>query len=309
MFLSAEAVSEGGVIAERMFNYVYMYLDTAFLVALLAFLIVRKKYLTAIFGLFGGLLYFVIDFGIFHLATGSRHIEGGDMAAVLWWMSMSYGFTNFVWIWMWYSRDEHKFAWTALIVFWWFCCPMLAETFGQNSPTVHIWRETGAYHGYMALILFTWFAAAIVFNIVVKDKKKHFPLAWLFATGVAVQFGWEFMLLVGGIRSAQIVGSFSDKLMTLVVNSLLETNLGSVTSYVIYVAITAKLTENLKPNNMTFFGRMAELNSIPLFKRVKPVDLSADAAAVSSGDTVAAVNAAPPEGSPADTPPEDQKNP
>lgn len=302
MFISAaQAASEGGVIAERMFNYVYMYLDSAFLVALLAFLIVRKKYLTAIFGLFGGLLYFVIDYGIFHLATGSRHIEGGDLAAVLWWMSMSYGFTNFVWIWMWYSRDEHKFAWTALIVFWWFCCPMLSETFGQNSPVVHIWRETGAYHGYMALILFTWFAAAIVFNIVVKDKKKHLPLGWLFATGVAVQFGWEFMLLVGGIRSAQIVGSFSDKLMTLVVNSLLETNLGSVTSYLIYVAVTAKLTENLKPNNKTFFGRLEELNSIPLFKRSKPEDVSKPVAATAPQDAAASVQ-------PVDTAPPAEQN-
>lgn len=255
------------VIAQRVFNTLYVYLDSVFLVALLALLIIRKKYLTAIFGVLGGLLYFVVDYGIFHLALGTRSIEGGDLAAVLWWMSMSYGFTNFVWIWMWFSRDEHKFEWTALIVVWWLCCPMLAQTFGADMPLIKIQRTTGSYHGYMALILVVGYVAAIVHNIITRDKKKRFPLLWLLATGIAVQFAWEFMLLIGGIRSAQIE-SFSDKLMTLVVNSLLETNLGAVPIYCIYVAVTSKFTEALKRRDGTFFGRMEELNSTPLFPRL-----------------------------------------
>ena len=278
------------VIAQRVFNHLYVYLDSVFLVALFALLIIRKKYLTAIFGVLGGLLYFIVDYGIFHLALGTRSIDGGDMAAVLWWMSMSYGFTNFVWIWLWFSRDEHKFEWTGLIVMWWLACPMLAQTFGANSGKIVIQRTTGAYHGYMALILLVFYTGAIVFNLVTRDRKKHFPLLWLLITGIAVQFAWEFMLLIGGIRSAQFE-AFDDKLMTLVVNSLLETNLGAVPLYMIYVAVTAKITENLKlRNDVTFFDRMAELNAVPLIKRVKPADASAQAAPAAAVDTAADIS-------------------
>lgn len=258
------------IIAQRVFNTLYIYLDIVFLVALCALLIVKKKYLTVLFGLFGGVLYFIVDYGIFHLALGTRSIEGGDMAWVLLWMSMSYGLTNFVWIWLWFSRDEHKFLYTALIVVWWFCAPMLATTFGGSMPQVKIQRTTGSYHGTMALILLVGYVAAIVYNMFQKDGAKRFPLLWLAATGIAVQFGWEFSLLVGGIRSAEIA-SVADKIMTLVVNSLLETNLGAVPLYCIYVLITARITEGLKKRDAapTFAGRLAELNGIPLFKREK----------------------------------------
>lgn len=255
------------IIAQRVFNPLYIYLDIVFLVALCVLLILKKKYLTLLFGIFGGLLYMVVDYGIFHLALHTRSIEGGDLFAVLLWMSMSYGITNFVWIWLWFSRDKHKFAWTLLIVVWWISAPMLANTFGGSLEPIKIQRTTGSYHGYMALILFAGYAAAIVYNLFQKDKTKRFPLLWLFVTGVAVQFGWEFSLLVGGIRSAAIE-AFSDKIMTLVVNSLLETNLGAVPIYCIYVLITARITENLKKREKTSFtGRIAELNAIRIFER------------------------------------------
>lgn len=267
-FLSTE------IIAQRVFNTLYIYLDIVFLVALCALLIVKKKYLTVLFGLFGGVLYFIVDYGIFHLALGTRSIEGGDMAWVLLWMSMSYGLTNFVWIWLWFSRDEHKFLYVALIVVWWFCAPMLATTFGGSMPQVKIQRTTGSYHGAMALILLVGYVAAIVYNMFQKDKSKRFPLLWLAVTGIAVQFGWELSLLLGGIRSAEIV-SVSDKLMALVVNSLLETNLGAVPLYCIYAAITSRVTEGLKlrDEKTTFTGRLVELNAVPIIdKRAERTD-------------------------------------
>lgn len=259
----------GEIIAQRVFNPLYIYLDTAFLVALCALLFFKKKYLTLIFGLFGGVLYMLVDYGIFHLALHTRSIEGGDLFWVLLWMSMSYGITNFVWMWLWMARDEHKVEWTLLIVVWWIAAPMLANTFGGNLPPIKIQRTTGAYHGYMALILFAGYAAAIVYNLFQRDKAKRFPLLWLLITGIAVQFGWEFSLLIGGIRSAEIT-SFADKITTLVVNSLLETNLGAVPIYCIYVFTTARLNENLKRREkVSFTERIAELNNTPLWSKTK----------------------------------------
>ena len=258
------AILASEIIAQRVFNQLYIYLDIVFLIALFALLLVKKRYATLIFGLFGGVLYMIVDYGIFHLALHTRSIEGGNMFAVLLWMSMSYGITNFVWIWLWLSRDKHKFLFTLLILVWWICAPMLATTFGDNFSTIKIQRTTGAYHGYMALILLLGYGAAIIYNLFQKDKTKRLPLLWLMLTGIAVQFGWEFSLLVGGIRSAEIA-SFSDKIMTLVVNSLLETNLGSVPIYCLYILYSARFTEDLKKREkVTFTDRIAELNAVKI---------------------------------------------
>jgi len=252
------------IIAQRVFNPLYIYLDIVFLAALCSLLIIKKKYLTLIFGLFGGVLYMIVDYGIFHLALHTRSIEGGNLFAVLLWMSMSYGITNFVWIWLWLSRDEHKFEWTLLIFIWWIAAPMMATTFGGDLTPIKIQRTTGAYHGYMALILIFGYGAAIVYNLLVREREKRMPLLWLMVTGIAVQFCWEFALLIGGIRSAEIE-SFGDKIMTLVVNSLLETNLGAVPIYCIYVAVSSRLCENLKRREkVRFTDRLAELNAIKI---------------------------------------------
>ena len=83
----------------------------------------------------------------------------------------------------------------------------------------------------------------------------------MLAIGVLVQFAWEFSLLVGGIRSAEFT-DWGQKLTTLVVNSLLETNLGAVPIYCIYALVTSRYTEDLKRRSLavTFRGRLKELN-------------------------------------------------
>ena len=254
------------VIAQRVFNPLYIYLDIVFLVGLCALLAVKKKFLTLLWGIAGGILYMIVDYGIFHLLTHSRSIEGGDLFWVLLWMSMSYGITNFVWIWLWFSKDRHLFEWSLLICVWWIAAPMLAATFGAGLSPIKIQRTTGAYHGYMALILVLGYGAAIVYNLFQKKRERRFPLGWMLAIGILVQFAWEFSLLVGGIRSAEFV-SFGDKITTLVVNSLLETNLGAAPIFCIYALVTSRYTESLKKRAqpVSFLARVEELNAKKVF--------------------------------------------
>ena len=254
------------VIAQRVFNPLYIYLDIVFLVGLCALLAVKKKFLTLLWGIAGGILYMIVDYGIFHLLTHSRSIEGGDLFWVLLWMSMSYGITNFVWIWLWFSKDRHLFEWSLLICVWWIAAPMLAATFGAGLSPIKIQRTTGAYHGYMALILVLGYGAAIVYNLFQKKRERRFPLGWMLAIGILVQFAWEFSLLVGGIRSAEFV-SFGDKITTLVVNSLFETNLGAVPIFCIYALVTSRYTGSLKKRAqpVSFLARVEELNAKKVF--------------------------------------------
>ena len=248
------------LIAKRQFSAMYIWLDLAFLAVLAALLLYRRKYATVLVGLLAGVLYMLVDYGIFHLVCHSRSIQGGSLFWVLLWMSMSYGFTNFVWIWLWLSRDRHLFEWSALILLWWFCCPLLAETFGGEA-TIVIQRTTGAYHGYMALILFAGYLGSIVYNLAQGQRCRRVSLPWLLAIGILVQLGWEAGLLLGGIRSAGFAPA--EQLRTLLVNSLLETNLGMPYIYLIFIAFTAKRTEQLRRRShpLTLAGRIEENNA------------------------------------------------
>ena len=202
--------------------------------------------MTVLVGLVMGLVYMLVDYGIFHLVCHSRSISAGySLFWVLLWMSMSYGFTNFTWIWLWLSKDKNLFAWSFLILLWWFVCPLLAGTFtpAGTAPIV-IQRTTGEYHGYMALILFVGYLAVIVYNLWQREREKRVNIPWLLAIGILVQFGWEAGLLLGGIRSAGFA-TLGEKLRPLVVNSLLETNLGMPYIYLIFIAYTSRMTEQV----------------------------------------------------------------
>lgn len=252
------------IIARRTFPPLYIWMDVAFLALFAGLLILKKKYMTVLIGTLAGVLYMLVDYGIFHLVCHSRSISDGySLFFVLLWMSLSYGFTNFAWIWLWISKDRRLFEWSLLILIWWFVCPMLAKTFSPPDVTyIIIQRTTGEYHGYMAAILFVGYAGVIIYNLFQKDNKARINIPWLLAIGVLVQFGWEAGLLLGGIRSAAFEG-IEDKLRPLVINSLLETNLGMPYIYFIYLAYSSRFTEDMRRRveRITLIGRILEINS------------------------------------------------
>lgn len=250
------------IIARREFSPLYIAFDIAFLVLYGCLLLRKKKYMTFLVGFLAGILYMAVDYGIFHLVCHSRSISDGySLFWVLLWMSMSYGFTNFTWIWLWISKDKHLSEWSMLILMWWFVCPLLTNTFApQNMSKIIIQRTTGGYHGYMAAIMFVGYLILIIYNLS-RDKEHRINIPWLLAIGILVQFGWEAGLLIGGIRSAGFA-TVEEKLKPLVVNSLLETNLGMPYIYFIFAAYSAKFTEqfNRRAEKLSIGERIAENN-------------------------------------------------
>ena len=168
---------------------------------------------------------------------GTRSVEGANPFWFLLWLSMSYGFTNFVWIWLWLDRDKRALEWSILIIASWFTTSLLSQTFGTGFDTISISRGTGAYHGIMALILFVGYAILCIHNIRTTDPAKKINIPWILAIGILVQFAWEFVLLITGIRNPSF--------MTIVVNSLLETNLGLPYMYFIHRAVNKRYSEDL----------------------------------------------------------------
>lgn len=245
MFLNilTETVSE--ITPTRNLNILYIIFDIVFLIIFICLLLRKKRYMTILFALFGGILYTIVDYGGFYLMSGTRTVFiNGEIASslntfwVLLWMSMSYGITNFAFIWVLISKDKLAKYRIFLIVIWRLIAPSISQLGGE--ATIQTVRTTGAYHGYMGIALVVGYLLLICFYFY-KGDKNYLNILHLFAIGFFVQFGREFSLLINGIRPMN-----SMSIQTLLVNSCLETNLGIPYIYFIYLFVTKYFTEDLK---------------------------------------------------------------
>lgn len=225
----------------RNFNLLYVILDSIFIIFLLGLLIYQKKYVTLAWAIFGGILYYIVDYGYFYWISNSRTVLVNGVASevntalVLLWMSLSYGITNFTFIWLCLKKDKYLKEYLILIILWWLAAPSIASIGGE--ATIQTSRTTGAYHGAMAIILIVGYFGLIAYNLM--TKKKMINLLWLNLIGISVQFSWELALLVNGIRPLNEVS-----LTTLIINSVIETNLGMPYIYLIYLAVYSKFNED-----------------------------------------------------------------
>jgi hypothetical protein len=222
------------IVAARTLNTLYIYLDIIWLLAYAAILIYNRRYLAVIAGAAGGLIYFAVDYGIFYLALGTRIINGADPFWFLLWLSVSYGFTNFAWIWLLLDKDGKAVEWSTLTIAGWVAVAALSQNFGSSFPVVSIQRGTGGYHGIMALILLAGYTYLILKNLK-GTPAERVNILQLIAIGVGVQFSWEFVLLISRIRPAGF--------LPLIVNSLVETNLGMPYLFLIHRAVSARVDE------------------------------------------------------------------
>jgi hypothetical protein len=118
----------------------------------------------------------------------------------------------------------------------WITVALLSSNFGDSFAQISISRGTGSYHGAMALILFVGYAYVIVHNLKAENENR-IPILRLIFIGVLVQFSWEAVLLISGIRPLEW--------NPIVINSLLETNLGLPYLFFIHKTLTRRFNEDL----------------------------------------------------------------
>lgn len=231
----------------RSFNLLYVILDSIFILFLVALLIYKKRYQTVVFGLFGGILYTIVDFCGFYLLAHSREIyidgvlaNSGMTFLVLLWMSLSYGITNFVFIWLCLAKDKYLPLWLFLIIGWWICVPLIASIGGSSNIVTT--RTTNEYHFIMGIILVLSYFALIVLMLI--KKKTFVNIIHLNLIGISVQFCWEIALLINGIRPFNNMS-----IQTVIVNSLVETNLGMPGILLIFYLFRKYFTEDFKKVN------------------------------------------------------------
>ena len=220
--------------AARTFSSLYIILDIVWLLVLAGILLYLKRRMAVIVGLLAGVLYFLVDYGVFYHLLGTRQVQGADTLWLLLWLSMSYGFTNFVWIWLLLDRDGHAVRWSLLPILGWLTIGLLSQSLGAGFAEITISRGTGSYHGVMLLILCVGYLIVIVNKL---RGKETVNILWLLAIGIGVQFAWEASLLISGIRPALW--------QPIIVNSLIETNLGLPFIYYIHKYVSRRWKEDL----------------------------------------------------------------
>ena len=235
------------VIPTRDFNLAYVIADSIFIIAFVIALILTKRRITLLWSLFGGVLYWAVDFVYFYLISHSRTIYINEQLANAWetnlvliWMSLSYGITNFAFIWLCLSKDKYLPYWIGSIIAWWLIAPLFL-----NIPSLAIktMRTTSAYHWPMLIILLVGYIILILYDqIKNKAKWKTLPLLLrLNVIGISVQLLWEAALFIGGIRPSNELSY-----QTLMVDSLIETNLGMPYIYFIYLFVSKRYQEDGK---------------------------------------------------------------
>ncbi len=225
------------IIPARIFNSLYIYIDIVWLVVILIILILTKRYRALIVGLVGGIIYFAVDYGIFYMLLETREVTGANTFIILLWLSISYGFTNFAWIWLWLDRDGHALEWSLLFIMGWLATALLSQNFGDGFLSISIQRGTTSYHGIMALLMLFGYLILIVRNIITQRKSEKINIFWVLSIGILVQFSWEAILLISGIRTMGV--------MPLIVNSLIETNMGLPYLFLIHKTIDNRYSRYL----------------------------------------------------------------
>lgn len=232
------------IIPSRNLNIEFIIFDIIMMIIFIVILLLKKQYLTLLFSLFGGVLYFIVDYCFFYLLLNSRKVFINNLEAsqtfyflYLLWHELSSGISNFAFIFIGLSKKKAYKMYLFYIILWWFA----PASFSLINPSknIYCYRTTSSYHYLMTILLVIGYIGIICYNLFNKKDEK-ISILNLLIIGISVQFCWEFSYLLFEIRPYN-----SSSIQTLIIDSLLETNLGLPYLYFICKFLNSKLNENL----------------------------------------------------------------
>jgi len=234
------------IIPARTLNLTYIICDSIIMLIFLILLIIKKKRITLLWSLFGGILYFIVDYVFFYHVNHSRVVMINNENAneivyffYLLWHELSSGISNFAFIWICLNKNKDKDFknYILLILLWWFVPGAISII--DTNKNISCYRTTTSYHYVMAIFLFIGYLGLIIYNLFNKKGEK-INIFYLLLVGISVQFLWESALLIFNIRPYN-----ENSFQTLIIDSLLETNLGLPYIYLIYRFVYKYLNEDL----------------------------------------------------------------
>ena len=227
----------------RSFGIDYIFFDIAFL-ALFIFLLAKSKAKIPIVAIFiGGLINFLIDWGIWYKLTDIREISisntflpflslGLKVFVFFVWFSISYGL-EYAWVFLMFDKKANKIKWTVILFSGWILVAFLSQLVPLNDANIITIRHMGSLRIWRIVIVLVGYLLLLILGY--KWKK----IGCLFLIGFAVHFMMEFSLLITGIRPGSS--------LILLENSLVEFNMGMPIFYLFYDKILKKRSFKIGP--------------------------------------------------------------
>jgi len=212
----------------------FIYFDIIFITIWIFFLVKRKYWTPILWGLLGWIIYIFVDYVYWYLITQTRHYTGPlNPFLFFMWFCVSPGFVQFSYVIVMFekrNRNELLF-WTSLFYLGWTLVSVGSQLIPLNDTIIEVYRDMNVENqrvNELTMVLINIVVAAILYF---KKKLRLEDIIYLFLVGTLVEFALEFTLSVSGIRQEQ--GGWS--LFTMIINTLLEFNLGIVLMYLLWI--------------------------------------------------------------------------
>lgn len=220
-------------IVTRTLTMDFIYLDLVFISIWMIWLIKKKYWMPIIWGFIGWFIYILVDYYLWYRVLNVRTYEGpiNDVVFFLW-FCFSPGFVQFSYVFTMFEKRNRKDIILITMIFYlgWTLIGIGSQLLPIDDRIVRVARnmnEAAQRIVFTALVLLN---ICIAFILVWKKKLRWQDVGYLFLVGTLVEFCLEFSLTVSGIRLEQ--GTWSPFLM--IVNTLIEFNMGIVLMYLIW---------------------------------------------------------------------------
>jgi len=212
----------------------FIYLDLLFITIWVSFLIKRKYWTPIKWGLLGWIIYIFVDYVYWYLITQTRHYTGPlDPFLFFLWFCVSPGFVQFSYVIVMFEKRNKRelIFWTLLFFIGWTLLSVGSQILPINDTLIEVYRDMNVENQRFNEVLMVLINIVIAAALYYKKKLRLEDILFLFLVGTLVEFGLEFTLSVSGIRQEQ--GGWS--LITMIVNTLIEFNLGIILMYLLWV--------------------------------------------------------------------------
>lgn len=217
----------------------FIYFDIIFITIWVVFLIKKKYWTPIIFGILGWIIYIFVDYVYWYLITQTRHYIGPlDPFLFFIWFCFSPGFVQFSYvIVMFEKRNKNELLfWTLLFYIGWTLVSVGSQVIPLNDTIIEVYRNMDVENQRLNELIMVLINIGVAAILYFKKKLRLEDVLYLFLVGTLVEFALEFTLSVSGIRQGQ--GGWN--ILTMIVNTLLEFNLGIILMYLLWIPIKVR---------------------------------------------------------------------
>jgi hypothetical protein len=226
-------------IVTRSIGMDFIYFDLVFLSVWIFFLIRKKYWHPIIWGLCGWLIYIFTDYILWYLITQTRiYIGPIDPFTFFLWFCFSPGFVQFSYVFVMFEKrnlNDLTF-YTLLFYLGWVFVACGSQLIHLDNRLIEVSRDMNIANQRFNEVIMVLINIGVALILYLKKKLRLEDILYIFFIGTLVEFSLEFSLAISGIRQAQGVWS----LELLIINTLLEFNLGIILMYLLWIPFKIK---------------------------------------------------------------------